>query len=286
MGSMLSFFGRQLFITPQPADPRKYGLNGQCGLVTGSNVGLGFEAAKQLLGLGLSKLILAVRNQERGEAARRKLAAEYPNAEILVWIVDMASYESIKAFVTQCETLPRLDFAILNAGVVHFAYGANKLTGHEDTIQVNVLSTALLASLLLPVLATKRPSGPGKVTIVGSEVAEWTKFKQKSKTPILPQLDVEKTYDGGDQYYVSKLLLQYFLIEASKLIDPNKVVLNLVNPGFCYGSVSCDRRILKYARLTLSARPFTATFLEPLAKSLAGSSVPSAVPARLVVARS
>ncbi|KAH0149107.1 hypothetical protein KCU67_g11190, partial [Aureobasidium melanogenum] len=37
-------------------------------------------------------------------------------------------------------------------------------------------------------------------------------------------------------YYVSKLLLQYFLIEASKRIDPNKVVLNLVNPGFCYGS--------------------------------------------------
>jgi hypothetical protein len=70
------------------------------------------------------------------------------------------------------------------------------------------------------------------------EVAEWTKFKQKSKTAILPQLDVEKSYDGGDQYYVSKLLLQYFLIEASKRIDSNKVILNLVNPGFCYGSVS------------------------------------------------
>ncbi|KAH0393821.1 hypothetical protein KCU89_g12013, partial [Aureobasidium melanogenum] len=111
MGSMLSFFGRQLFITPQSADPRNYSLKGY-------------------------KLILAVRNQERGEAARRKLAAEYPNAEILIWIVDMASYENIKAFVAQCETLPRLDFAILNAGVVHFAYGTNKFTGHEDTIQV------------------------------------------------------------------------------------------------------------------------------------------------------
>lgn len=237
MGSMLSFLGRQLFITPQPADPRKYGLEGQCGLVTGSNVGLGFEAAKQLLGLRLSKLILAVRSQERGEEARCKLAAEFPNAEILVWIVDMASYDSIQEFVAQCDTLPRLDLAILNAGVVHFEFGTNESTGHEETIQVNVLSTALLASLLLPVLASKEPAGPGKLTIVGSEVAEWTKFKEKSKTPILPQLDMEKSYDGGDHYYVSKLLVQYFLIEAAKRIDPNKVILNVVNPGFCYGSV-------------------------------------------------
>jgi NAD(P)-dependent dehydrogenase (short-subunit alcohol dehydrogenase family) len=242
MSSYISFLGRQLFITPQPVDPTKYDLAGQCGLVTGSNSGLGFEAAKQLLALGLSTLILAVRNQERGEDARAKLAAEYSNADILIWIVDMASYESIQSFVTRCNTLSRLDFAILNAGVVHFR------------VQTNVLSTALLASLLLPVLASKSPTGPGKITIVGSEVAEWTSFKQKSQTPILPQLDVEKEYDGGDHYYVSKLLLQYFFIEAAKRIDSDKVILNLVNPGFCYGSVSCSHSNRCSLVLTLDSR--------------------------------
>lgn len=238
MSSMLSFLGRQFFITPQPADPSRCNLRGQCGIVTGSNAGLGYEAAKQLLGLGLTKLILAVRSKERGEEARGKLVALHPDVEILVWIVDMASYESMEDFVARCDTLPRLDFAILNAGVVKFEHEANKYTGHEETIQINVLSTALLASLLLPVIAGKKSSDPGKITIVGSETAEWARFKEKSKTPVLPQLDRADGYDGTERYYLSKLLLEYYLIEAAKRIDPSKVILNIVNPGFCYGSVS------------------------------------------------
>jgi NAD(P)-dependent dehydrogenase (short-subunit alcohol dehydrogenase family) len=283
MSSYVNFLSRQLFITPQPADPTKYDLAGQCGLVTGSNSGLGFEAAKQLLALGLSTLILAVRNQERGEDARAKLAAEYPNANILVWIVDMASYESIQSFVARCDTLPRLDFAILNAGVVHFKFETNKLTGHEDTVQTNVLSTALLATLLFPVLANKSPTGPGKITIVGSEVAEWTNFKQKSQTPILPQLDVEKEYDGGDHYYVSKLLLQYFFIEAAKRIDSDKVILNLVNPGFCYGSVSCSRSYECSLVLTLDSRHCIVIFPASSARSSKALNVPSVALVRSVL---
>ncbi|KAF8164487.1 hypothetical protein K438DRAFT_1775464 [Mycena galopus ATCC 62051] len=39
----------------------------------GSNVGLGFEASMQLLGLGLSRLVLAVRSPARGNAAAAKM---------------------------------------------------------------------------------------------------------------------------------------------------------------------------------------------------------------------
>lgn len=206
--------------------------------MTGSNVGLGYEAAKQLLGLGLSKLIIAVRSQERGDEAMRKLQSLYPAASIEVSLLDLASYDSIKAFVSRCEALPRLDFAILNAGVVKFKYETNKLTGHEETIQINVLSTALLASLLLPKLSKSSPNGPGKITITGSEVAEFATFKQRKTFPVLPQFDDEKTFDAGERYNVSKLLLQYYVIGAAREIDPSKVILNVVNPGFCYGSVS------------------------------------------------
>lgn len=39
-----------------------------------------------------------------------------------------------------------------------------------------------------------------------------------------------------DRYYTSKLLQTIFVVELSKLLPSSKVVVNVVNPGFCYGS--------------------------------------------------
>ena len=146
----------------------------------------------------------------------------------------MSSYDSVKQFANRCDTLPRLDFVILNAGIVKLNFELNPNTKHEETVQVNCLSTCLLASLLLPVVKTS--SGPGKITIVDSEVAEWTLFPQKSKDPILSQFDQEKGSDGVERYYVSKLVPEFFVKEISKRISSDKVIVNIVNPGFCYGS--------------------------------------------------
>lgn len=236
MQSQLAFMKRQLFITPKPADPKVTNLSGQCGIITGSNVGLGLEASKQVLGLGLSHLILAVRSLEKGEAAKRTMAAQYPNAEISVWDLDMSSYDLIQKFVKRCETLPRLDFAILNAGVATWSFVVNPETKHEECIQINSISTPLMAALLLPVVAEKAQPGPGKITIVGSETGEWAAFKEKKSDPIFPAFDNEKGWAQPERYYVSKLLPEFWVKEAAKRIDANKVILNIVNPGFCYGS--------------------------------------------------
>jgi retinol dehydrogenase 12 len=42
-------------------------LTGKTVVVTGANIGLGFEAAKHLARMGPKKLIIAVRSQEKGE---------------------------------------------------------------------------------------------------------------------------------------------------------------------------------------------------------------------------
>lgn len=237
-GTQSHFFYRQLLVTPKAADPQQIKLQGQTGIVTGSNVGLGLEASRQLLGLGLSHLILAVRDEAKGKAAKEALAKGAPGAKIEVWKLDMSVYESVTSFAERCTSLARLDFVILNAGVFKVKQEINESTGHDEVIQVNYISTALLTILLLPVLAQKRASTskPSRLVIVSSETAAWCKFKEQNASHILSAFDDPKGYDMQERYYTSKLLEELFLKQLIKHVPSSVAVVSAVNPGFCYGS--------------------------------------------------
>ena len=151
---------------------------------------------------------MAVRSTEKGEDAAAKLRKQYPNAVISVWQLDMASYDSIRAFVARAEKeLPRIDIAILNAGLGFGDFKIVPATGHEETVQVNYLSTMLLAILLLPILKSKAPAGsPGRLTISTAMLSITAKFPNKNEVPLLPSFDYEKYFDATDIYSTSKLL--------------------------------------------------------------------------------
>ncbi|KAI4173140.1 MAG: hypothetical protein LQ343_003067 [Gyalolechia ehrenbergii] len=194
MSDTLRFLFRQFFLKPPATLLDQHNLQGQIGIVTGSNIGLGLEASRQILALRISRLILAVRDLAKGEKARRELAHAAPWAIIEVWHLDMNNYQSVQDFARRCGALPRLDFAILNAGILKVQLEINKSTGHDEVVQVNYLSTALLAILLLPILGgsttRKAANKPGRLTIVGSETAEWAKFHEKgSNSSILAAFD-------------------------------------------------------------------------------------------------
>jgi NAD(P)-dependent dehydrogenase (short-subunit alcohol dehydrogenase family) len=119
-------------------------------IVTGANTGLGFEAAKQLVVLGAARVILGVRNIESGEKAQKDIEAATGKSGVAkVWAIDLASYDSVKAFAKRADTeLDCIDALIENAGVA--AYQRTMAEGHVLDVTVNVLSTLLLAVLLLP----------------------------------------------------------------------------------------------------------------------------------------
>ncbi|KAL4917623.1 NAD(P)-binding protein [Aspergillus aurantiobrunneus] len=255
----LAFLYRQLFLYPSKP-PSSLSLDGQAGMVTGANTGLGYHACLQLLELGLPRLILAVRNKDKGESAQKALlaSASVPKSNpptVEVWELDLASYSSITAFVERLKHSGiRLDFAILNAGVANFKFEQIASTGHETCIQVNWLSTALLTLLLMPILdqqaaANTNPNRPRPVlSIVGSEAAGWAKFKEaqiaaKQGTSLTKALNTEHTSNMGmgERYATSKLLYQLFFLELmqnhrSSNLRGSRAVLNIVNPGLCYGS--------------------------------------------------
>ena len=166
--SIRGFLNRQLREQPGQV-PRGQTCAGQVVIVTGSNSGIGLEASRQLLDLGVSRLILAVRSTSKGREVAVKLqgglAKSFPTPVIEVWELDMASYPSIIAFVSRCEAeLPRIDIVLLNAGFRSTKFSRHPETGHEMSLQVNFFGTSLLSALLVPILRAKKRSSQQEVS--------------------------------------------------------------------------------------------------------------------------
>ncbi|KAH9890256.1 hypothetical protein F4778DRAFT_753132 [Xylariomycetidae sp. FL2044] len=237
--SKIQFLYRQIFVRPLKV-PQNVDLSGKTVIVTGSNQGVGLECARQLVELGVSKLILAVRDESKGDLARAQLSSrtDTTNLSIEVWKLDYLSYESITSFVERARSLDRLDIVILNAGIYRTNRVINTGTGHEEDVQVNYLSTSLLAILFLPLLKAKNAGGqPGRLVFVSSDTAAWARFPQRDSDPLLPELDKEtKKFDFAERYGLSKLLAQLFLVELAKRVPPSVAIINAANPGLCRGS--------------------------------------------------
>ena len=144
-------------------------FEGQTVIVTGSNVGLGREAARHFGRLGATKVILAVRSVPMGEAAAKSIHESIGKEGVCeVWRVDMGKWDSIKEFVKRTEQLDRLDVVVENAGIAKTEF--TQMEGIESTIAVNVVGTFLMALKLPPILrekAKKNETTP-KLVIVGS----------------------------------------------------------------------------------------------------------------------
>jgi NAD(P)-dependent dehydrogenase (short-subunit alcohol dehydrogenase family) len=237
VGSLPSLFIKSQFGHKPVWPPKDLDLAGKVAVVTGSNTGLGLEAVDQLLSYSLSKVILGVRSVKKGEAAAEELKKKYPKATIEVWQLDMVSYESIQAFVDRVGQLTKLNIVILNAGLASMTLEKCSKTGHEESFQVNYLSTALLAILMLPILKGKSLE-PGRLTIVNSGLAVNAAFPNSKEIPLLPSFDDPKNpaWDANTRYACSKLLGHLFLWKLIDFVSADDVVVNLVDPGFCKGT--------------------------------------------------
>ncbi|KAJ9134139.1 putative Short-chain dehydrogenase/reductase family protein [Pleurostoma richardsiae] len=237
------FFRNQFRTKIELPTKEKYpDVKDKCAIVTGSNTGLGLEASRQLLSLGLSHLIMGVRSLEKGKAAAAKIrGAASPSAKIDVWQLDMESYESIQTFARKCQDLPRLDIVILNAGIAPINFSTAPGTGHETALQINHFGTALLAILLLPVLKSKgKPTNgnPPRLTFINSVMAHLCKFLNKDKRPLLASFDDTKItpWDPEERYGVSKLVSQLFIVKLAENVSADDVVINMVDPGLTKGT--------------------------------------------------
>jgi NAD(P)-dependent dehydrogenase (short-subunit alcohol dehydrogenase family) len=209
-------------------------------VVTGSNQGLGFEASRHFLRLGVHRLIMAVRNMKKGEAARLELlqlTGRDPST-IEVWELDMDSYTSVKNFAARAKTLPRLDALLANAGLATETF--EMVEDNERTITVNVVSTFLLVILLIPKLreSAQRYSKNTRVSIVNSAlhyIAPLSEIEGDGTSDIFSRLNDERTAQMGLRYPLSKLLVLFGVRALADRLCKEEplVILNAPNPSWC-----------------------------------------------------
>jgi NAD(P)-dependent dehydrogenase (short-subunit alcohol dehydrogenase family) len=91
----------KLMFSCSPAIPVCTELAGKTVLVTGANVGLGFEAVRNFLRSRPGLVLMGVRSMDKGQAAAAVLGREFPDARIEVWELDMESLRSVQAFAAR-----------------------------------------------------------------------------------------------------------------------------------------------------------------------------------------
>lgn len=196
--------------------------------------------------LNISTIILGCRNIEKGEAAKREIlqsASKASMPHIDVWKVDLENFQSVVSFSQRVvNDLPRLDGFIANAGVSLKDF--EMAEGYEKTLTINVVSTSLMARMVLPKLnATADRYGMStNLSIVGSSVHVFAPHQQlqlPAGVDILQSLSASKSADMKSRYLLSKLLVLLCSRELAKSASrlskgrPYGVVVNCVNPGWC-----------------------------------------------------
>ncbi|KAJ7167394.1 hypothetical protein C8R43DRAFT_1061015 [Mycena crocata] len=223
----------------------KADLTGQTVIMLGANTGLGFEAVKHFATMNPGRLILACRSQSKGQAALEKLQTTTGYTKAELWIIDLSDFDSVKAFADKFERDGgRLDILVENAAVGAMSYYPSK-DGYETSLQVNCLSTPLLALRLLPAMiktADEHHTTP-RLVVVASGMHYWvTLDKSLYESP-----DIFKTLGSAEyctskvmqeRYSVTKLLNVLFVRALNARLAPaTPVVADAVCPGYCYSEL-------------------------------------------------
>jgi dehydrogenase/reductase SDR family member 12 len=159
-------------------------LRGEAHVVTGGSAGIGLAIAKGLARRGAT-VVIVCRDEARGRAAERAIAAEGGRAE--VELADVASVAAVRALAERILARhDRVRALVDNAGV-SLRDRRVSVEGLEMTFATNVLGGFAMLSHLLPALARAAESAPARVVHVSSAA-------------IYPQrLDVDALLARGDR---------------------------------------------------------------------------------------
>lgn len=178
---------------------------GKIAIVTGANVGLGFETVRAFVAKDIT-IIMACRSQQKAEAARAQILAETPNANIDIILLDLSDLRSVTAFAESFKArYNQLDLLINNAGLMVPPY-EKTVDGFELQMGANYFGHFLLTSLLLPVLEATE----------GARIVNLSSVAHRSGKIHFDDMHFVKRYSRWQAYGQSKLAMLMFSFELDR----------------------------------------------------------------------
>lgn len=189
-------------------------------IITGATSGIGLETAMALAHLKF-KLVLPVRNIDKGRALKEKIHEFTGNGMVDLFQCDLSSLESVREFAEMVNNnYDRLDVLINNAGVWEMKRKESK-DGIELTWAVNHLSPFLMTNLLLDKL---KASAPSRIITVSS-------MAHKAARINFDDLEARRGWSWINSYSQSKLANVLFTRHLAKYLKGSGVVANCLHPG-------------------------------------------------------
>ena len=144
-------------------------LSGRTAVVTGANTGLGLETGAALAGHG-ARVVLAVRNTDKGDAAASTIRSRHGDADLVVEPLDLSDLASVRAAADALLADGRpIDLLINNAGVM-YTPASTTADGFELQMGTNHLGHFALTGLLLPRLLDTPGSRVVTISSVGHKI--------------------------------------------------------------------------------------------------------------------
>jgi NAD(P)-dependent dehydrogenase (short-subunit alcohol dehydrogenase family) len=196
-------------------------LSGKTIVITGASSGIGYEAVRALLSAH-AEVIIAARDQAKGEQAVQALQTAYPGSQVHFLPLDLGSLASVRQtvehFFARWNTL---DVLINNAAIAATPLGYTP-DGFEQQFATNFLGHFLLAQLLLPAL---RNAAPARVVSLTSGTHRLSDIHFD---------DIQyhhRPYDKWEAYAQSKTADALLAVALTRQFGEQGITANAVNPG-------------------------------------------------------
>jgi NAD(P)-dependent dehydrogenase (short-subunit alcohol dehydrogenase family) len=197
---------------------------GRTAIVTGANTGIGFETAR-MLALRGARVVLACRDQNKGQAAVERILRERGSANVALAALDLADLTSVARFAAEFSGRDdRLDLLIHNAGVMVPPF-ARTQQGFELQFGTNHLGHFALAAQLWPRLAA---TSGARLVVISSSAAHMGRidFDDPNYT--------RRRYHSWPAYCQSKLANSLFALELARRSGCSQagVAVTAAHPGW------------------------------------------------------
>jgi NAD(P)-dependent dehydrogenase (short-subunit alcohol dehydrogenase family) len=197
-------------------------LTGKSIIVTGANTGLGKETTRVLAQKG-ADIVLAVRDEQKGDAAVIDILRDAPDAKLTVMRLDLSDLSSIRDFASAYSKWhATLDILINNAGVMVPPY-SKTTDGFELQFGTNHLGHFALTGLLFPILNST----------AGSRIVTVSSIAHRQGNLNFDDLAWEdRDYKPGLAYGDSKIANLYFTYELARKTEGKDITVTAAHPGW------------------------------------------------------